>query len=63
MISVSAAVVEELVEHDRQAQHNAVFVGVIWRFLVLDTDEVILTFGDGHWFHGRLRTIFANLGN
>ncbi len=49
--NIIAAVVAELVEHGREAQHQSIFLGVLRHFLTLDTDQIALIFGDFHDIH------------
>ncbi len=52
MVKVIAAVVAKLVEHDEEAQHNTLFIRVLWHFLIPGADQIALTFGDVYGVHG-----------
>ena len=61
MINSIAAVVAEMVEHDRNAQDNTILVGVRRHFLIPGSDQTALTFSNIHGVHRWLRILFANV--
>ncbi len=61
MVNVIAADVAELVEHDGEEQHDAIFIGFLRHFLIPGADQIAFTFGDAHGVHKWLRTAFANV--
>ncbi len=50
MANVIAAIVAELVEHDREAQHDTIFVRVLRHFLIAGTDQISLAFVGCSWY-------------
>ncbi len=61
MVNVIAGVVAKLVEHDGEAQHDTIFIGVLRHFLIPGTDQIALTLRDVYSFYRSLRTVFANV--